>query len=163
MVAISTCVVSPWGRCAHFLLGPQKRCQEKFQRDLKAKSVGDETCFLSNFPFFVCYTCLTLVFFPHFRWFEGFNWEGLRKGTLTPPIIPSVSFPIIIFSSMGNSCDAVSSGQWYIGLSGNNVLYFFWRCLKKSLQPHSQLSFLSRQALPYKGSVRRAQPWRTPL
>uniref|UniRef100_A0A8C5TY66 Uncharacterized protein n=1 Tax=Malurus cyaneus samueli TaxID=2593467 RepID=A0A8C5TY66_9PASS len=26
------------------------------------------------------------------KWFEGFNWEGLRKGTLTPPIIPSVSF-----------------------------------------------------------------------
>ncbi|KAG5195824.1 hypothetical protein JEQ12_011460 [Ovis aries] len=23
------------------------------------------------------------------KWFEGFNWEGLRKGTLTPPIIPS--------------------------------------------------------------------------
>ncbi|XP_056385996.1 cGMP-dependent protein kinase 1 isoform X4 [Hyla sarda] len=27
------------------------------------------------------------------KWFEGFNWEGLRKGTLTPPIIPSVSSP----------------------------------------------------------------------
>lgn len=26
-----------------------------------------------------------------FRWFEGFNWEGLKKGTLTPPIIPIVS------------------------------------------------------------------------
>ncbi|CAK6980902.1 cGMP-dependent protein kinase 1-like isoform X1 [Scomber scombrus] len=25
------------------------------------------------------------------KWFEGFNWEGLRKGTLTPPIIPAVS------------------------------------------------------------------------
>uniref|UniRef100_A0A8C4X4D4 cGMP-dependent protein kinase 1 n=1 Tax=Erpetoichthys calabaricus TaxID=27687 RepID=A0A8C4X4D4_ERPCA len=25
------------------------------------------------------------------KWFEGFNWEGLRKGTLTPPIIPNVS------------------------------------------------------------------------
>uniref|UniRef100_A0A8C6L431 cGMP-dependent protein kinase n=1 Tax=Nothobranchius furzeri TaxID=105023 RepID=A0A8C6L431_NOTFU len=28
---------------------------------------------------------------PEERWFEGFNWEGLRKGTLTPPIIPEVS------------------------------------------------------------------------
>ncbi|KAG7280071.1 hypothetical protein CRUP_018027 [Coryphaenoides rupestris] len=27
------------------------------------------------------------------RWFEGFNWEGLRKGALTPPIIPGVSSP----------------------------------------------------------------------
>ncbi|XP_042252839.1 cGMP-dependent protein kinase 1-like isoform X4 [Thunnus maccoyii] len=27
------------------------------------------------------------------KWFEGFNWEGLRKGTLTPPIIPAVSSP----------------------------------------------------------------------
>ncbi|CDQ56711.1 unnamed protein product [Oncorhynchus mykiss] len=25
------------------------------------------------------------------KWFEGFNWEGLRKGTLSPPIIPKVS------------------------------------------------------------------------
>lgn len=28
------------------------------------------------------------------KWFEGFNWEGLRKGTLTPPIIPDVASPI---------------------------------------------------------------------
>uniref|UniRef100_A0AAZ3RSP0 cGMP-dependent protein kinase n=1 Tax=Oncorhynchus tshawytscha TaxID=74940 RepID=A0AAZ3RSP0_ONCTS len=28
------------------------------------------------------------------RWFEGFNWEGLRKGTLTPPIIPNVISPM---------------------------------------------------------------------
>uniref|UniRef100_A0A8C7YGN7 cGMP-dependent protein kinase n=1 Tax=Oryzias sinensis TaxID=183150 RepID=A0A8C7YGN7_9TELE len=28
------------------------------------------------------------------KWFEGFNWEGLKKGTLTPPIIPSVSSPV---------------------------------------------------------------------
>uniref|UniRef100_A0A7N8YMV2 cGMP-dependent protein kinase n=1 Tax=Mastacembelus armatus TaxID=205130 RepID=A0A7N8YMV2_9TELE len=27
------------------------------------------------------------------KWFEGFNWEGLKKGTLTPPIIPDVSSP----------------------------------------------------------------------
>ncbi|RXN12102.1 cGMP-dependent kinase 1 isoform X1 [Labeo rohita] len=27
------------------------------------------------------------------KWFEGFNWEGLRKGTLTPPIIPDVASP----------------------------------------------------------------------
>lgn len=25
------------------------------------------------------------------KWFEGFNWEGLKKGTLTPPITPNVS------------------------------------------------------------------------
>lgn len=57
----------------------------------------------------------------------------------------------------------MSFGRWYIGLSGNNVLYFFWRCLEKSLQAHSQLSLLSRQALPWEGSLRRAQPWRNPL
>uniref|UniRef100_A0A8C7U0L4 cGMP-dependent protein kinase n=1 Tax=Oncorhynchus mykiss TaxID=8022 RepID=A0A8C7U0L4_ONCMY len=28
------------------------------------------------------------------KWFEGFNWEGLRKGTLTPPIIPNVISPM---------------------------------------------------------------------
>lgn len=25
------------------------------------------------------------------RWFEGFNWDGIREGTLTPPFIPNVS------------------------------------------------------------------------
>ncbi|XP_059373069.1 cGMP-dependent protein kinase 1-like isoform X1 [Carassius carassius] len=25
------------------------------------------------------------------KWFEGFNWDGLRKGTLMPPIIPNVT------------------------------------------------------------------------
>ncbi|KAG9341805.1 hypothetical protein JZ751_018527, partial [Albula glossodonta] len=25
------------------------------------------------------------------KWFEGFNWDGLHKGTLTPPIIPNVT------------------------------------------------------------------------
>ncbi|XP_068160902.1 cGMP-dependent protein kinase 1-like [Antennarius striatus] len=28
-----------------------------------------------------------------YKWFEGFNWEGLRKGTLAPPIVPQVSSP----------------------------------------------------------------------
>ncbi|XP_070544334.1 cGMP-dependent protein kinase 1-like isoform X3 [Ptychodera flava] len=27
------------------------------------------------------------------KWFEGFNWDGLRKKTVTPPIIPSVRSP----------------------------------------------------------------------
>ncbi|KAL2083332.1 hypothetical protein ACEWY4_021105 [Coilia grayii] len=27
------------------------------------------------------------------KWFEGFNWEGLRKGTLSPPIVPNVTSP----------------------------------------------------------------------
>ena len=25
------------------------------------------------------------------RWYSGFNWEGLRKGTVKPPIVPVVS------------------------------------------------------------------------
>jgi len=24
------------------------------------------------------------------KWFEGFNWEGLKKRTLTPPFVPKV-------------------------------------------------------------------------
>ncbi|XP_077999493.1 cGMP-dependent protein kinase 1-like isoform X1 [Glandiceps talaboti] len=27
------------------------------------------------------------------KWFEGFNWDGLRKKTVTPPIIPNVRSP----------------------------------------------------------------------
>lgn len=26
-----------------------------------------------------------------FRWFDGFNWEGLTERTLTPPILPNVN------------------------------------------------------------------------
>ncbi|KAJ8400934.1 hypothetical protein AAFF_G00388910 [Aldrovandia affinis] len=28
------------------------------------------------------------------KWFEGFNWEGIRKGTLSPPILPIVDGPL---------------------------------------------------------------------
>ncbi|XP_018599526.1 cGMP-dependent protein kinase 1 isoform X1 [Scleropages formosus] len=28
------------------------------------------------------------------KWFEGFNWEGLCKGTLAPPFIPNVNGPL---------------------------------------------------------------------
>ncbi|KAG1971466.1 cGMP-dependent protein kinase egl-4 [Pimephales promelas] len=24
------------------------------------------------------------------KWFEGFNWDGIREGTLAPPFIPNV-------------------------------------------------------------------------
>uniref|UniRef100_A0A8D0CHZ6 cGMP-dependent protein kinase n=1 Tax=Scleropages formosus TaxID=113540 RepID=A0A8D0CHZ6_SCLFO len=28
------------------------------------------------------------------KWFEGFNWDGLEKGTLNPPVIPNVTSPV---------------------------------------------------------------------
>uniref|UniRef100_A0A8C1H4V6 cGMP-dependent protein kinase n=1 Tax=Cyprinus carpio carpio TaxID=630221 RepID=A0A8C1H4V6_CYPCA len=28
------------------------------------------------------------------KWFEGFNWDGIREGTLTPPFIPNVEGPL---------------------------------------------------------------------
>ncbi|XP_066570241.1 cGMP-dependent protein kinase 1 [Amia ocellicauda] len=28
------------------------------------------------------------------KWFEGFNWEGIWKSTLTPPVLPAVSGPL---------------------------------------------------------------------
>lgn len=37
-----------------------------------------------------------------FRWFEGFNWDGLYKRTLNPPVIPRVShikILLIVFCS----------------------------------------------------------------
>uniref|UniRef100_A0A3B3ZNU7 cGMP-dependent protein kinase n=1 Tax=Periophthalmus magnuspinnatus TaxID=409849 RepID=A0A3B3ZNU7_9GOBI len=41
----------------------------------------------------LCKTNYRMYNYLHFfhRWFEGFNWEGLKKGTLTPPIIPTVT------------------------------------------------------------------------
>lgn len=31
-----------------------------------------------------------MVFVFYFRWFDGFNWEGLVNRTLTPPILPKI-------------------------------------------------------------------------
>jgi len=29
------------------------------------------------------------------KWFEGFNWEGLKKRTLTPPFVPKVILSVV--------------------------------------------------------------------
>ena len=29
------------------------------------------------------------------KWFEGFNWEGLRRRTLAPPYVPKVNVVIV--------------------------------------------------------------------
>ncbi|KAG5840551.1 hypothetical protein ANANG_G00189980 [Anguilla anguilla] len=34
------------------------------------------------------------------KWFEGFNWEGIRKGTLTPPIMPIRKTGDLFFPAM---------------------------------------------------------------
>ena len=50
-----------------------------------------------------------------FRWFEGFNWDGLCKGTLNPPIIPKVrhsSFCLIIFLFCDISIAAMHGSDW---------------------------------------------------
>lgn len=31
-----------------------------------------------------------LYYCNHFRWFDGFNWEGLRLRNLQPPITPKI-------------------------------------------------------------------------
>jgi len=31
-----------------------------------------------------------LFLWIHYRWFDGFNWEGLKTRTLDPPILPRV-------------------------------------------------------------------------
>ena len=35
---------------------------------------------------------MLIIFF--LRWYQGFDWEGLEARTLTPPIIPKVSFSL---------------------------------------------------------------------
>ena len=59
-------------------------------------------CMSSNVCMSVCmYVCVCLLIrniaydnfilcFSLFRWFEGFDWEGLVKRTMVPPIIPNV-------------------------------------------------------------------------
>ena len=34
------------------------------------------------------------------KWFEGFNWEGLKKRTLTPPFIPKVTITFEVLISV---------------------------------------------------------------
>ena len=34
------------------------------------------------------------------KWFDGFHWDGLRKRTLKPPIVPSVSSIVYIMSTI---------------------------------------------------------------
>ena len=31
-----------------------------------------------------------ILLFFHYRWFDGFNWEGLRLRNLQPPITPKI-------------------------------------------------------------------------
>ena len=40
--------------------------------------------------FFIVENNKFYVLKKYFRWFDGFNWEGLRSRTLTPPILPKI-------------------------------------------------------------------------
>ncbi|XP_039658322.1 cGMP-dependent protein kinase 1-like [Perca fluviatilis] len=40
------------------------------------------------------------------KWFEGFNWDGLCKGTLNPPVIPKVKEPL-----ESRTCDRYTEGS----------------------------------------------------
>ncbi|TDH13269.1 hypothetical protein EPR50_G00056060 [Perca flavescens] len=40
------------------------------------------------------------------KWFEGFNWDGLCKGTLNPPVIPKVKEPL-----ESRTCDGYTEGS----------------------------------------------------
>lgn len=45
----------------------------------------------ANFVSFICHSFFHIIYgFFFFRWFDGFNWEGLRNRTLIPPILPKV-------------------------------------------------------------------------
>ncbi|KAH0521399.1 cGMP-dependent protein kinase 1 [Microtus ochrogaster] len=58
------------------------------------------------------------------KWFEGFNWEGLRKGTLTPPIIPSATGRLegVIRQRIGEmlligpECSLTQKKQWTVDI-----------------------------------------------
>jgi len=38
------------------------------------------------------------------KWFEGFNWDELRKRTLKAPYIPTVSLPVRLNDVSGEWC-----------------------------------------------------------
>lgn len=83
----------------------------------------------------VCYWCCC-------RWFEGFNWEGLKKGTLTPPIIPTVSLP---------------SPQWGF----RNADAAIWASLNDSaLRPPGHISSRHKQLWQLPRGQRRPAPGR---
>lgn len=42
-------------------------------------------------------------YLQHARWFQGFDWEGLKKRTMVPPIVPNVSYtPVMIINYLDN-------------------------------------------------------------
>jgi len=46
------------------------------------------------------------------RWFEGFDWEGLQKRTMIPPIIPNVScFSCLLVQGKLGCCWII---HWFI-------------------------------------------------
>ena len=40
--------------------------------------------------FLICGIGFTFLFHSYYRWFDGFNWEGLRLRSLQPPITPKI-------------------------------------------------------------------------
>ncbi|XP_029295480.1 cGMP-dependent protein kinase 1 isoform X2 [Cottoperca gobio] len=49
------------------------------------------------------------------KWFEGFNWDGLCKGTLNPPVIPKVKDPLDSSTSCAHYTEGLSGTLYKLG------------------------------------------------
>lgn len=67
-----------------------------------------------------------VFFFLSFRWFEGFNWDGLCKGTLNPPVIPRVRHVQLgsLFFCFVISPFAKSRSALHVGVFFSHLLFF---------------------------------------
>lgn len=62
------------------------------------------------------------------RWFEGFDWEGLQKRNMIPPIIPNVScFSCLLVQGKLGCCWII---HWFIYISRCQSVAKFCKCYK---------------------------------
>ncbi len=73
------------------------------------------------------------------KWFDGFNWDGLRKGTLKPPIIPNVR---VVFKPELFSCTLKINNTF----EGKQMMYLSLQFCPPGQERnrHVQLRWLSR-------------------
>lgn len=76
-----------------------------------------------------------------FRWFEGFNWDGLCKHTLNPPVIPRVRSIQCVISVCCISKAPLSLSELFLSLFLSFRFNIFWIAVHVIITPRAQWSW----------------------